>query len=152
MTLRILLVVPERHAREGLRAILADEGYDVTMAEDLPAAFGRLVAQPFDVLLLDSDLSTGRNAIMCGLDLLALARRRDTGVSAIVMASSPEDVPRNLASQGVLAILEKPVELSRLRRELAALAPAKRQTSVAAPSDDLVGNEIVARRRIPRSP
>ena len=125
LPLRILVVVPERHAREGLRTILSADGYDVSVAEDLLEAFARLGAHSFDVLLLDSELPAGHKVIMHGLDLLALARRRDSGVCGIVMVSSLEGVPRDLTGQGVLAILEKPVELSRLRGELAAIAPGR---------------------------
>lgn len=127
--MRILLVEPERHAREGLRAILASEGYEVSVAEDIPAGFRRLAAQPFDLLLLDADLPASRNVLVSVLDLLRLARHGDPGVCGIVIASCAEDMPRDLPGQGVLAVLEKPVELSRLRRELETLTFRKGQRS-----------------------
>ena len=120
--MRILLVEPEPHAREGLRAILSAEGHEVSVAEGIPAGFARLSSEPFDVLLLDADLPPSRNVMVTVLDLLRLARRGDPGVFGILIASCVEDVPGDLAAQGVLAVLEKPVELPRLRQALEAAA------------------------------
>ncbi len=127
--MRILLVEPEPHAREGLRAILSAEGYEVSVAEDIPAGFARLTSEPFEVLLLDADLPPSRNIMVTVLDLLRLARRGDSGVCGIVIASCVEDVPGDLAAQGILAVLEKPVELSRLRLVLKAAASRQGQRS-----------------------
>lgn len=129
MRARILLVEAEPHAREGLRALLASEGHEVSVAENLAAAFARLVAQPFDLLLLDADLPPGRNVMVSAMDLLRLARRGDAGAYGIMIASVTEDVPRDWAEQGVVAVLEKPVELPRLRLALKAAASRKRQRS-----------------------
>ncbi len=127
--MRILVVEPEPHAREGLRAILSAEGHEVSVAEDIPAGFARLSSEPFDVLLLDADLPPSRNVVVTVLDLLRLTRRGAPGVCGIIIASCVEDVPGDLAAQGVLAVLEKPVELSRLRLALAAGASRQRQRS-----------------------
>jgi len=129
MPLRILLVEPEPHAREGLRAILTAVGHEVSVAEDIPAGFARLTSEPFDVLLLDADLPPSRNVRVSVLDLLRLARRGDQGVRGIVIVSCAEDVPGDLAAQGILAVLEKPVELSRLRQALEAAAPRQGRRS-----------------------
>jgi len=127
--MRILVVEPEPHAREGLRAILSAVGHEVSVAEDIPTGFARLSSEPFDVLLLDADLPPSRNVMVTVLDLLRLARRGDPGVCGIVIASCVEDVPENLATDGILAVLEKPVELSRLRLALEAGASRQRQRS-----------------------
>ncbi len=127
--MRILLVEPEPHAREGLRAILSAEGHEVSVAEDIPAGFARLSSEPFGVLLLDADLPPSRNVMVSVLDLLRLARRGDPGVCGIMIASCVEDVPGDLAAQGVLAVLEKPVELSRLHLALEAAASRQGQRS-----------------------
>ena len=116
--MRILLVEPEPHAREGLRAILGYVGHEVSVAEDIPAGFARLASEPFDLLLLDADVPPSRNVMVSVLDLLRLARRGDPEVRGIVIASCVEDVPLDLAAEGVLAVLEKPVELSWLRLAL----------------------------------
>ncbi|MBI3030597.1 MAG: response regulator [Candidatus Rokubacteria bacterium] len=127
--MRVLLIEPEPHAREGLRAILSAEGHEVSVAEDIPAGFARLSSEAFGVLLLDADLPPSRNVMVTVLDLLRLARRGDPGVRGILIASCVEDVPGDLAAQGVLAVLEKPVELSRLRLALEAAASRQGQRS-----------------------
>ncbi len=128
--MRILLVEPEPHAREGLRAILSAEGHEVSVAEDIPAGFARLSSEPFGVLLLDADLPPSRNVMVSVLDLLRLARRGDPGVCGIMIASCVEDVPGDLAAQGVLAVLEKPVELARLRLALETAARRGQRSAV----------------------
>ena len=125
--MRILLVEPEPHAREGLRAILSYVGHEVSVAEDIPAGFARLASEPFDLLLLDADVPPSRNVMVSVLDLLRLARRGDPEVGGIVIASCVEEVPGDLAAEGVLAVLEKPVELSRLRLALEAAASRQGQ-------------------------
>jgi CheY-like chemotaxis protein len=127
--MRILLVEPERHAREGLRAILSAVGHEVGVAEDIPAGFARLSSEPFDVLLLDGDLPPSRNVMVTVLDLLHLARRGEPGVCGIIIASCAADLPGDLAAQGILEVLEKPVELSRLRLALEVAASRQGQRS-----------------------
>lgn len=119
MPQRILIVEPEPHAREGLRALLAAAGHEVSVAEDLAAGFARLSSGPFDLLILDADLP-GRGVVRTVLDLLRLARGGHQGTRGILVTSCAEELPQNLASHGVVAVLERPVELSRLRRVLEA--------------------------------
>ncbi len=120
MPQRILIVEPEPHAREGLRALLAAAGHEVSVAEDLDAGFvARLSSGPFDLLILDADL-TGRGVVRTVLDLLRLARIGHQETRGILVTSCAEELPQNLASHGVVTVLERPVELSRLRRVLEA--------------------------------
>ena len=119
MSQRILIVEAEPHAREGLRAILAGEGHEVSVAADIPTGFERLTARPFDLLLLDADLAR-QEVVLSVLDLLRLARMRDEGAGGVLLTSSVEDLPRDLELQGVVAVLERPVELARLRQVLEA--------------------------------
>lgn len=119
MPLRILLITPEPHAREGLQAILATAGHDVTVAEDLGGGFKQLCsAGPFDLLLLDADLPPRQGVLISVLDFLRLARSGHTGTRGILLTSCGDELPRDLPSQGVVAVLEKPVDLPRLRLEL----------------------------------
>lgn len=129
MPLRILLVEPESHAREGLRIILAAAGHEVSMAEDLATGFKQIYSGPFDLLLLDADLPPGRRVLLSVLDLLRLARIAHEETRGILVTSCVDDLPRDSASHGVVAVLEKPVDLSRLRLELdAAEARSRRRT------------------------
>lgn len=129
MTLRILVVESEPHAREGLRAILSRDGHEVSVAADIAGGFAHLVSQPFDLLLLDADLQPSRNVMVNVLDLLRLARRGNPGVWGIVIASDAEDMPADPVGQDFLTVLEKPVELSQLRLALEAATSRKGQRS-----------------------
>jgi DNA-binding response OmpR family regulator len=111
----ILVVEKERHAREGLRAILSADGHAVKVAEDLWAGFASIFARPYDVLLLDDNVQSERHVTLNVLDLLRFARRYEPDTSAIVITSFDEDAHGYEAEAGVVAVLRKPVELSRLR-------------------------------------
>lgn len=117
MSQRILIVESEPHAREGLRALLAGAGHEVSVAEDVAAGVARLASGPFDLLILDADLP-GQGVLLTPLDLLRLARVAHKGTRAILVTNFAEGLPRDLGPQGMVAILERPVELAELQRML----------------------------------
>ena len=121
MSLRILVVEQGLHAREGLRDILASDGHEVSIAGDTLTGLARVASQRFDLLLLDADLGPDRRPSMGVLDLLRLARRGHPSTCGIVISSSEENIPGDLAERGVVAVLEKPVDVSWLRFELESL-------------------------------
>jgi CheY-like chemotaxis protein len=123
MALRILVVERDVHAREGLRSILSSDGHAVSVADDIWAGFARVAVQPFDLLLLDDDVRLDRHEAMLVTDLLSFARLKHGGTRGIVISTVEEDVHRYQREDGVLAVLEKPVEVPRLRRELEGLTP-----------------------------
>jgi len=118
MSLNILVVERERHAREGLEAILSADGHTVKVAEDMWAGFASLFSRPYDLLLLDDNVQSERHVTLNVLDLLRFARRYEPGTSAILITSFDEEAPRYRMEEGVVAVLRKPVELSQLRVEL----------------------------------
>ena len=119
MSLSILVVERERHARDGLRTILSDDGHDVKTAEDMWAGFASIFSRPYDLLLLDDNVQTDRHVTLNVLDLLRFARRYEPDTSAIVITSFDEGAHGYQVEPGVVAVLRKPVELSQLRGELA---------------------------------
>lgn len=130
MSLQILIVERDPHARQGLRAILSSEGHAVSLAGDMWDGFARISSQAFDLLLLDDDVRPEQHATLSVLDLLRFARSYHAtaaGTTAgIVLSSFEEDAPRYRAEPGVLAVLQKPVEVRRLQLCLDALdAPAR---------------------------
>jgi CheY-like chemotaxis protein len=119
--LKILVVERECHAREGLKAILSSEGRrEVAVASDMWAGFASIFANQYDLLLLDDNVQTERHAIVSVLDLLRFARRYEGSTCAIVITSFDEDACGYRIEPGVLAVLRKPIELSRLWGELEA--------------------------------
>jgi DNA-binding response OmpR family regulator len=121
MSMRILVVGRDVHAREGLRSILSSDGHQVNVAQDIWEGFARVAAQAFDLLLLDDDVRFDGHASLIVADLLAFARLRYPATAAIVISSFVDDVPRYRREDGVLTVFEKPVEVRRLRLELEAL-------------------------------
>src|SRR5437667_4207819 len=79
MSLRILIVKQEGHAREGLRSTLSSEGHAVTVAGDIWEGFALVALEPFDLLLLDDDVRPDRDEAMIVVDLLSFARRTHPG-------------------------------------------------------------------------
>jgi len=90
MSMKILVVERERHAREGLRAILTADGHEVRVAQDMWAGFASIFSQPYDLLLLDDNVQTERHVSLNVLDLLRFARRYEPSTSAIVITSFDE--------------------------------------------------------------
>ena len=120
MSLRILVVERERHARDGLRAILSTDGHEVEVAEDMWAGFASIFARPYELLLLDDNVQSERHVTLNVLDLLRCARRYQPETSAIVITSFDDDARSYWLEEGVVAVLHKPVELSQLRGTLEA--------------------------------
>jgi DNA-binding response OmpR family regulator len=120
MSLSILVVERDRHAGEGLKAILSAEGHHVKVAVDMWAGFASIFSSPYDLLLLDDNVQSDRHVTLNVLDLLRFARRYEPGTSAIVLTSFDEGTHGYRMEEGVVAVLRKPVELSELRGELEA--------------------------------
>ena len=120
MSLSVLVVERESHAREGLKAILSADGHDVKVVEDMWAGFASIFSRPYDLLLLDDNVQSDRHVTLNVLDLLRFARRYEPGTSAIVLTSFDEEAQAYRMEDGVVAVLRKPVELSQLRVELEA--------------------------------
>src|SRR6202030_4576845 len=78
----ILVVDDESEIREGLELLLTSEGYGVTSAGTGESGLAKLEERPFDLLLLDVSLPD-RN----GLDLLKEVRRRDPGLSVVLITA-----------------------------------------------------------------
>jgi CheY-like chemotaxis protein len=123
MGLQILIVERDRHARQGLRALLESEGHAVSPADDVWEGFARITGHAFELLLLDDDVvRPDLNATPSVLDLLRFARRYHAGTAGIVLSTLEEDSPRYRTEPGVLAVLRKPVEIRQLRQCLDTLA------------------------------
>jgi DNA-binding response OmpR family regulator len=118
LSLSILVVERERHAREGLKAILSADGHDVKVAEDMWAGFASIFSRPYDLLLLDDNVQTERHVSLNVLDLLRFARRYEPDTRAVVITSFDEHARGYWTEDGVVAVLQKPLELSRLRDQL----------------------------------
>jgi DNA-binding response OmpR family regulator len=115
--MRILLVEPDTNTRKGLQMLLTAEGYDVAVAEGIDAASPQVLFSRVDLLLLDTDTAPSRSGAT-SFDLLARMLRTNDGASAVLLTSCADDVSRDVARLGAVAVLEKPVHLGRLRWEI----------------------------------
>ena len=118
MSLSILVVERERHARDGLREILTADGHEVKAVEDMWGGFASIFSQPYDLLLLDDNVQSERHVTLNVLDLLRFARRYEPSTSAIVITSFDDGAHGYRMEEGVVAVLAKPVELTQLRGQL----------------------------------
>lgn len=127
---RILVVDDEWGIREGLRALLEREGYEVQTAADAWGAVRWIKRAPFDCLLIDMDLTRDAELGVNGLDVIALLRIHQPKAKAILISASPDSALTQLARDlGAVARLEKPVDLVTLKRLLSSLLPTDGPTS-----------------------
>ncbi len=126
---RILLVDDNVAFAENIAEILRDLGHEVTVAAGGEAALELARKQRFDALVSDM-----RMPVMSGAKLVHEVRREDPGVPAIVVtAYTGEDDLRAARSEGLLAVLPKPVPVERL---VELLGVARRDALVALVEDD----------------
>lgn len=121
----MLVVDDEAGIRDGLKAILAREGYDVQTAGDAWGAVRWIKRAPFDCLLIDMDLTRDAEAGINGLDVITLLRIHQPRAKAILVSASTDSALTRLAQErGAVARLEKPLDLASLKHLLRTLFPS----------------------------
>lgn len=127
---RYLIVDDNRDLAENLAEILRDEGAEVVLAEDGVEAMSHVQKGRFDAIITDM-----RMPEMGGATVVAQARQLDPGVAAVVVtAFTADDELARARAQGLLAVLPKPVPVTRL---LSVLGNARRDGLVALVEDDV---------------
>lgn len=106
---RLLIVEDSAEIRETLELMLTEEGYDVSMAPDLPHAFTILQTQAFNLVL--TDLFTFSQ--IDPLQSVSALRARVAPVPIGVISGWPVD-PEYAKRQGFAFLLMKPFELEEL--------------------------------------
>ena len=100
----ILVVDDELEIREGLEALLASEGFQVTAAETAAAGLQKLEERPYDLVLLDVSLPDHN-----GLDLLREIKQRDANLAIILItAFGSIDMARAAFKSGAQDYITKP--------------------------------------------
>lgn len=118
----ILVVDDESEIREGLELLLKSEGYGVASAETGESGLAKLEEHPFDLLLLDVSLPD-RN----GLDMLKEIRRRDPGLSIVLItAYGSIDMARAAFKNGAMDYITKPWSNDELLAQVAQAVEARR--------------------------
>jgi two-component system, response regulator PdtaR len=128
--MRRYLIVDDNVAfAENLAEILRDQGAEVSVASGGHQALAQLKATRFDAMLTDMRMPS-----MGGAELVHLLRRVDPGLPVLVAtAYSGDDDLRLARSEGLLAVLAKPIKLEHMSGLLEA---ARRDGLVALIEDD----------------
>jgi CheY-like chemotaxis protein len=114
----ILLADDDGAHRAALRYVLREEGYEVIEASDGDEVLAILKSSPLvpDLLLLDFCMPG-----FSGLGVLRLLKRLGEIPPTIIMTSFPDSSVDRMAQQlGALEVLHKPLDLERLRADVAA--------------------------------
>jgi len=136
MAKRVLVVDDEPLILKGLRFALEQDGYDVDTAEDGQVAASQILAEQYDIVLLDAMLPR-----LSGLEVIQRVRGEGVGVPIIMITAKGEDMDKILGLEyGADDYMTKPFNIlevkarikSILRRASAKEAPA-RETVLTAP-------------------
>ncbi len=127
MSARILVVEDDPALRDGVRDALASEGYRVETAADGAAGLARLLAEPFDLAILD--VAMPRKS---GFDVCREIRARDRALPILFLSAKGEEVDRVLGLElGADDYVTKPFSL----RELLARVKSVLRRSQPAPAE-----------------
>lgn len=108
--MKILIIDDERSIRNSLKEILADEGYDVDVAENGSAGCSMVEKEKYDVIFCDIKMPE-----MDGMEVLD--KLNQMGVdAAIVMISGHGDIDTavDCIKKGAFDFIQKPLDLNRI--------------------------------------
>ena len=118
----ILVVEDEPHSRQGLGALLAERGYRVETAADMPEAIRHLKACRFAGAIIDIRLPDVDDVVVTGWDVAEICRTYTPEMSLLfVSAQGGPEVEARAGSLGRAAFLEKPIDSARLAAMLGRL-------------------------------
>jgi CheY-like chemotaxis protein len=121
---RLLFVEDDADIRETLADLLRDEGYDVHEAASAQEGLQQLAGAHFDVLLSDYRLPDQNGTAM----IAQAAQAGALAGTAVLLLSASTQIE---GAEG-LRVLQKPIELDALVREIEATAPLPRPAARAA--------------------
>ena len=106
----ILIVDDEKNMRTTLADILAEEGYEVSVAESGDRAVKMFEKSPFDFVLMDV-----RMPGMDGVEAFHLIRRRRADAQVIMMSAYGMDhLRRQVLDEGAIGFMRKPLDVEGL--------------------------------------
>ena len=107
---RILIIEDDEEMRSLIKDFVEEEGYEADCVEKGTYAFGKLLKEPFDLIITDI-----RMPGFSGLDILPDLRKLKPDVSIVVItAFGSEEVYDKALQRGANAYLEKPIQLGKL--------------------------------------
>lgn len=114
MGAKVLIVDDNREFLDSIADVLSLEGIDVAMAESGEEAIEITRGRHFDLVLMDVKMP-GMNGVECSIEL----KRRSPDLEILLMtAYRVEKLARQALSEGVRAVLTKPVDVSLVCRHI----------------------------------
>ncbi|MBI4634865.1 MAG: response regulator [Candidatus Rokubacteria bacterium] len=100
-----------RPSRDGLRDSLAAAGYRVEAAANSWHAIKKMKETPFEIAIIDLDLSPVQGITVSGWDLVRILRAFNPDVAVVVTgAEGGPHVEAQARQLGVAHVLEKPID------------------------------------------
>tara|TARA_B100000315_G_scaffold190084_1_gene180081 strand:+ start:1464 stop:3656 length:2193 start_codon:yes stop_codon:yes gene_type:complete len=131
---RILIVDDEKNIVSSLRGILADEGYDVSVADDGLDALDIIQSDPPDLLLLDIWLPG-----MDGIEVLKTVKTYHPNIEVLIMSGHGTiDTAVKATKLGAYDFIEKPFSMDLLTQSVQSVFKVKKNFS--AKSDNHLTN------------
>jgi len=112
--MKILIVEDERHIRQGIVEMLAEEGYEMLEADSLQAAYDQLADGNIDMILSDIRLPDGD-----GFDLLRALKVQNNPLPCILMtAFGNRELAEQALKNGAYDYISKPIRFDELLARL----------------------------------
>jgi len=125
----MLVIDDEEAIRHSIKLYFEHLGYEVDMAGSVREAADYLVAAPYDVVL--TDLRLTQLPGYGGLEIIDFVKNNAPDTTTVLLtAYGSEEVERRAAELGVDRMIAKPLPLSQLADEIAALLRQRRQRSL----------------------
>lgn len=142
--MRILLADDDLQLGGVLRTVLGSHGHDVLQVEGARRAVARLRAQPFDLLVIDVDLSDGGpSAVVASMD------EDDRQIPVILTGDHPADAPRvQRLMPRARQFLRKPISVLDLTDALRRQVPGSGTEAIEAPSHPVRLTQAVSLARL----
>ena len=107
----LLLVDDEPSIRLTLPLVIAEHGFQVSVADSVASALNQMAMHTFDVLVSDLNIGSPRD----GLSVVAAARNTNPGCVAVVLTGYPDDESKAQSlKSGADAYLIKPADIEML--------------------------------------
>ena len=134
---RILLVDDEPLVLEIIEGALKKEGYDVVCAPNSQTALNRLDKEYFDAMVCDVRLEN-----LDGFELLALSRKKNPLMGAVLMTGAPTQEDSLRAHRVGAHYLSKPIGLGALRATIDEIIENARFTPEHEVADEMSVNKM----------
>jgi DNA-binding response OmpR family regulator len=126
---KILVVEDDRHTRDGLAELLREIGYEVCTAESGEQALIQAMGSACDLLITDLRLP-GMSGLQLLQELESIGQRPQV---ILITAYDSNEVRQAAGRLGIRAVLQKPVNIEQLLKEIGETIVGQERTTVSEP-------------------